>query len=320
MMQNLLKDIDKISFDSTKWMVAMGKVEKNKMDIGKISIELSNDELKFLDWAMSFLEGGPFDDTTEEKRKETAFKIKEALNKLDKGIFRSSDNGAKYIVCAYCDGSGCFPEPLPDGNYVEPCPVCNGLGHNIFYVSAQDIMKCKFCGGEGGVFGGDSYKPDEVCTVCKGTGIIVLNGASTKPRDEDIWGKFHPILLKVSKSRYETKHYADAVEAAFKEINKIIKEIVKSQTGEEMDGAQLMNRAFSPKHPIITLEDLSTETGKNIQQGYMQIFAGTMIGIRNPNAHENMEMDCFRAIHLLSLASLLLFKLDECKMNPKLSG
>jgi len=30
--------------------------------------------------------------------------------------------------------------------------------------------------------------------------------------------------------------------------------------------------------------------GRNIQRGYMQIFAGAMIGIRNPKAHKNITI------------------------------
>ena len=96
-----------------------------------------------------------------------------------------------------------------------------------------------------------------------------------------------------------------------KEINSYVKNIVKKKRGEELDGAKLMNTAFSPDKPVITLDDLSTVTGKNIQQGYMQIFVGSMIGIRNPKAHENINIDKKRAIHFIFLASLLMSKLDE---------
>jgi len=125
------------------------------------------------------------------------------------------------------------------------------------------------------------------------------------------WDLLHPKVVKVSKSRFETNHFADSVEAALKEVNNIVKIIVKQRTGKEYDGADLMYKAFSLQKPIIELDDLSTETGKNIQKGYMQIFAGSMIGIRNPKAHENITIDDKRAIHFLFLASLLMFKVDE---------
>ncbi len=43
------------------------------------------------------------------------------------------------------------------------------------------------------------------------------------------------------------------------------------------------------------------------------MYAGAMIGIRNPKAHENMVIDKSGAIHRLTFASLLMFKLDERK-------
>jgi len=125
------------------------------------------------------------------------------------------------------------------------------------------------------------------------------------------WDLLHPKIVKVSKSRFETNHFADSVEAAFKEVNHIVKVIMKRRNGKEYDGADLMYKAFSFKKPIIELGDLHTETGENIQKGYMQIFSGAMTGIRNPKAHENITIDDKRAIHFLFLASLLMFKIDE---------
>ena len=127
------------------------------------------------------------------------------------------------------------------------------------------------------------------------------------------WDLLHPKIVEVSKSRFETNHFADSVEAALKEINNIVKVIVKQKYGQEYDGADLMNRAFSLQNPIIVLDDLSTDTGKDIQKGYLQIFSGAMTGIRNPKAHENIKIDSQRAIHFLFLASLLMFKIDEKK-------
>jgi uncharacterized protein (TIGR02391 family) len=116
------------------------------------------------------------------------------------------------------------------------------------------------------------------------------------------WDLLHPIVSKTARTRFETGHYADAVEAALKEVNNIVRRIVREKTGKGYDGADLMNRAFSVDNPIIVLDDLGATTGRNIQVGYMQIFAGSMTGIRNPKAHANIQM---------FLASLLLFKIDE---------
>lgn len=127
------------------------------------------------------------------------------------------------------------------------------------------------------------------------------------------WELMHPVVVNIARPRFESSHFADSVEAALKEVNDIVRQIVREQTGEELDGADLMNRALSLKKPIIILDDLTMTTGRNIQIGYMQIFSGAMTGIRNPKAHANIQIDATRAIHFLFLASLLLFMLDERK-------
>ncbi len=129
--------------------------------------------------------------------------------------------------------------------------------------------------------------------------------------EEFPWQMLHPKVIEIGRSRVESGHFTDAVEAVLKEVNDIVKIMVKQKTGKEFDGADLMNQAFSLSSPTIVLDDLSTENGKNIQKGYMQIFAGSMTGIRNPKAHKNLSISRERAIHLLFLASLLMFKIDE---------
>ena len=126
-----------------------------------------------------------------------------------------------------------------------------------------------------------------------------------------IWDNIHSQIMTVAKGRFEDGHYADAVEAAFKEINTRIKKIYKERTSVEKDGAKLMQAAFSVQNPIIKLGDISTETGTNIQQGYMEMFAGAMIGIRNPQAHNNLLITKDNAIRELHFASMLMYKIDD---------
>lgn len=135
----------------------------------------------------------------------------------------------------------------------------------------------------------------------------------TKKTIDEFWEILHPKIKTLAHGKFNNKYYADSVETCLKELNSIIKAIVKIKTGEEYDGASLMNRAFSPKEPIIELSDLSTESGQNIQKGYLQIYSGAMTGIRNPKTHQNIEIDRERAVHLLFLASQLFFMLDDYK-------
>ena len=134
--------------------------------------------------------------------------------------------------------------------------------------------------------------------------------ATANPTDQ-IWGLLHPNVVTLAKPRFEAGHYADAVEAVLKELNHTVKLIHQAATNEELDGAALMRKALTPNKPTIILDDMTTETGRNIQQGHMDLFAGTMIGVRNPKAHGNIVISAERAIHHFFLASLLFFKLDE---------
>jgi len=133
---------------------------------------------------------------------------------------------------------------------------------------------------------------------------------TVNPSELDFWSMVHESVVKVAKDKFEDGYHADAVESSFKEINARVKEILRNKTGKELDGSKLMNYAFSEKSPVIVLADLSTETGRNIQKGFMQIFAGAMTGIRNPHAHENIPISRERATHFIFLASLLMHKLD----------
>lgn len=72
-----------------------------------------------------------------------------------------------------------------------------------------------------------------------------------------------------------------------------------------------MLAALSVQNPIIKLGDISTETGTNIQQGYMEMFAGAMLGIRNPKAHNNQTISRPDAMRKLHFASMLMYKLDD---------
>ena len=135
----------------------------------------------------------------------------------------------------------------------------------------------------------------------------------SSPIDTVFWTRVHPKIAELARPRIEANHLADAVEASFKEVNDRVKSLVKTRTGKEYDGASLMKQAFSTNGPIISLADMSTASGQNEQLGYMDIFAGAMTGIRNPKAHSNLTIEENRAIHLIHLASLLMFKLDEAK-------
>jgi len=123
----------------------------------------------------------------------------------------------------------------------------------------------------------------------------------------------HHSIKEVSQQRFEDGHYADAVEAAFKEVIKRVKGFIRDKTGEDLDGDKAMNRAFGCENqvPLIKFNDLQHVGEKDEQKGIMYLFKG-IVGIRNRKEHENVILDdLYKAIEYLALASLLMRLLDE---------
>lgn len=124
-----------------------------------------------------------------------------------------------------------------------------------------------------------------------------------------LWDIMHPEIISVAKQRFENGFYADAVEAAFKEINLQVKTKCKERH-QNKDGKGLMTIAFSANNPVLKFEPSSSYSDFDIQEGYMHMFAGAMQGIRNPKAHENDIIDKADALRKLAFASMLMYKLD----------
>ena len=135
----------------------------------------------------------------------------------------------------------------------------------------------------------------------------------TQPPTSDFFSDLDTDIRRVSEKLFKDGHYADSILAAFKELNDQVKQEYLKHRGEELDGADLMRKAFSPNNPVFAFANQSTESGKKTQQGFMELFAGSMIGIRNPHAHENLSLDPDGAKHLLYLASLLMKKFKTAR-------
>jgi uncharacterized protein (TIGR02391 family) len=124
---------------------------------------------------------------------------------------------------------------------------------------------------------------------------------------------FHPKIKEVSQKLFENRHYAQAVEEAFKKVIKEVKIKVKSISGKTYDGDSLMNQAFGcdNKEPIIQFNNLTSEEERDEQRGLMFLYKG-IVGIRNRKAHDNVLLDdANSAIEYLALASLLVRLLER---------
>lgn len=94
------------------------------------------------------------------------------------------------------------------------------------------------------------------------------------------------------------------------------------------DGHTAMNMVFSDNAPLVEFCDRSTETGSNIQKGYMQMLAGAMSALRNPKAHANITITKDDAMRRLMFASMLMYAVPHqagltailCGQQPRCQG
>ena len=116
-------------------------------------------------------------------------------------------------------------------------------------------------------------------------------------------------LRKTCRKLFVDGHFMLAVEQAFKHVNKQVR--MKSGLAGP-DGADLMRKAFSANSPVLFLNAFQSDSDESEQRGYMDIFAGSMTGVRGPRAHEPDYIDSPEtALELLVLANHLMRKLGS---------
>ena len=115
-------------------------------------------------------------------------------------------------------------------------------------------------------------------------------------------------LSQAARTRFRSRNFADAVEAAFKCLDNA----VRDRSGlSDKGGSDLMFTVFNEKNPILKLNELHSPSDRNEQEGYKHLFAGAMTGIRNPRAHEHeLRDDPKVALEILAFANHLMNKLD----------
>lgn len=122
---------------------------------------------------------------------------------------------------------------------------------------------------------------------------------------------FHPDVEASSRQLFDDGHYRQAVLDAFIGLNAR----VKAKSGKtDLDGKGLMNTVFSPNNPILRVSSDGDE-----QQGFMLLFAGAMLGLRNPKAHSLEPTTREKAVEWLTFASALsriLHSSEVVRRNP----
>lgn len=122
--------------------------------------------------------------------------------------------------------------------------------------------------------------------------------------------ELHPVIAKASSNLYKDGHYANAVEDSVKALNNL----VRLNSGvEDKDGTQLMEYVFSPKNPILKINELKDQSDLDEQKGFMSLFSGAVSGLRNPRAHKIIKDDPEMALEFIAFISLLAKFADQAE-------
>jgi uncharacterized protein (TIGR02391 family) len=118
----------------------------------------------------------------------------------------------------------------------------------------------------------------------------------------------HPRVVDVSRLLFRDGHFRQAILDAWLELNKAVQE----KSGRlDLDGTALMQKVFSPKDPVLKFEGHPDE-----QLGYMWMFSGGALAVRNPRAHvreDNSEEHRQETLELLATISAMFRALDRAQ-------
>lgn len=134
-------------------------------------------------------------------------------------------------------------------------------------------------------------------------------GSSTKPLRAYEALDLHPEVERQVGQLFRDGHYAEAIEKSVKVLNNL----VRLRSNEALDGTALMQKVFSPKEPILKFNDLNDQSDKDEQQGFMFLFSGAVMGLRNPRAHKIIQDDPELALEFIAFVSLLAKLLDSAR-------
>jgi len=122
--------------------------------------------------------------------------------------------------------------------------------------------------------------------------------------------ELHSAIQRAAGKLFHDGHYANAVEDAVKALNALVK---LNGGVEDKDGSSLMEHVFSPKNPILKFNNLADASDMDEQRGFMMLFSGAVIGLRNPRAHKIIKDDPEKALEFIAFVSLLAKLADQAK-------
>lgn len=131
----------------------------------------------------------------------------------------------------------------------------------------------------------------------------------------------HPEVLRFCREELLVDNYFHAVFEASKSMS----EKIRQKTGLTLDGAALVDEAFSfkGKVPYLASNSLTTESEQSEQSGFINLIKGVLGMFRNTHAHApkvTWAIDKQDALDILSTISLIHRRLDSCIEARKMCG
>ncbi len=122
--------------------------------------------------------------------------------------------------------------------------------------------------------------------------------------------RVHPSVLKFCRAELLQDNYFHAVLEAAKSVSQRIREM----TGLDLDGSELVDRAFASGAPKLAINRLDTETARMEQRGFANLLRGIVGMFRNPTAHAPKiywPIEESEALDVLTIISWAHRKLDQ---------
>ena len=146
-------------------------------------------------------------------------------------------------------------------------------------------------------------------SVLKAAEILASKGAE-EARAIGFEALLHPAIISSSLGQYRNGHLRDAV------LNGVIAvfDLIRDRTGLDLDGKELVGQAFGRDRGRLVFSEIKTETGRNDQKGFLQIYEGIYTEVRNVKAHSlNHDLNEQKTIQYLVTLSLLARRVEECR-------
>jgi uncharacterized protein (TIGR02391 family) len=122
----------------------------------------------------------------------------------------------------------------------------------------------------------------------------------------------HPDLPDEVRRLFDDGHFPQATFAAFTFVDEEMQRV----SGISEYGTKLMLKSLGGTPPAVQLNPGITTTEKSEQEGFKFLFAGAVLGIRNPRGHQTgITDDPDICLDHLTLASMLLRRLDEAGLR-----